>query len=129
MKRLITVALLAASFSSAASSEVQCLADVINAEARGENEAGMAGVGYALLNRVNQDKHGHNVCWHSRRGFHRLHADFDQKPYTVAALVMAGVETNPIGNRTHFDSAKRPASYAVAVKRIGKQHFYRVAQK
>ncbi len=128
MKHILTAALLAATFNASAVSEVQCMADVIHAESRGEGEAGMAAVGYALFNRVKQDGFKHGVCWHSRHGFHRLHADFDQKAYTVAALVLAGVETNPIGNRTHFDSGKRTPAYAVAVRRIGKQRFYRAAR-
>lgn len=104
-------------------SELQCVADVIHAEARGESKQGQAAVGYTLLNRAASDRK-HGLCWHSRHGFKRLHAYPDTESYSMASLVMAGLLPNPIGKRTHFDSAKRHPAYAKHVKTIGRQHFY-----
>ena len=115
--------LLLASCQSKAASDLQCLADVIHAEARGESKQGQAAVGYTLLNRAAMDRK-HGLCWHSRHGFKRLHAYPDTESYSTAALVMAGLLPNPIGNRTHFDSTRKPAAYAKHVKTIGRQHFY-----
>lgn len=123
--------------------DVQCLAIAIYREARGESNAGMAGVGYVIMNRV-ANRHfppkticgvvkqsgirkstGKRSCqfsWvcHPPRG--KINARSYARATRIAQQVIAGTIANPVGNAIYFHerrssrgSPSRHAPYRIAL--------------
>lgn len=135
--------------------DVNCMAQVLYHEARGESDKGLEGVGYVVMNRVH-DKHFPNtVCgvvhqgvWrhgHIVRNSCQFQWFCDGRPDTIhnakiyakckelAKLIIVGFAPNPIGKCLYFHSAHRRRSHHrrlyVAQYRIGNQFFYQLADR
>jgi len=130
--------------------QVNCLADAIYWEARGEPLEGQLGVGYVVLNRMASREHWPNsacgVVYQKRRiGNNRYHCQFswvcehggrairNERLYRhsikIARAVLDDLYPNPIGESVFFHSqaelSYKFASYEPTVT-LGGHYFYRL---
>jgi len=99
---------------------VQCLANVVYREARGESRAGQAAVAHVVLNRVKDPAFPDTVCAVAQQpGQFARRAPgsaVDQEIYdrakTVAAKALKGLSSDPTNGATHFHSGKRKPGWA-----------------
>lgn len=131
----------------APSSPTECMANAIYHEAGNESTAGMAAVGYVILNRTQAKAFPSSVCGvvyqaSTNRKTHRRSCQFSwackplkrkvdptqlAKAKQVARRVMARQAVNPIGASIYFHALRepsKPSRHARVVRRLGGHIFY-----
>ncbi len=107
------------------SSDIQCTAETIYSEARGEHKIGQHAVGYTIVNRSTKILH--------KRPCSIVHQQYTQKRIpkkeqslflSVAENVLEGKVPNPIGNFDSFDSFKNKRHPKGSIQ-IGGHWFYK----
>ena len=108
--------------------EVQCLADVIYGESRGEPLAGQLAVGTVVINRSLSPKYPHDLCKvaHQKAQFFTKKSPSTQTALSVVEAMTYGGFPKQWLSTTHFKSGKKtPTMYkAKYVMTIGHHHFY-----
>jgi spore germination cell wall hydrolase CwlJ-like protein len=137
------------------SREVECMAQAMYHEARGEGDVGMIGVGYTVVNRMKDSKFPDTACGVVYQGKRnkagRLlprQCQFNwacdsktdkpkdlatyQRSTELAKLVLLGYAPNPIGKLKYFREAKlksHPKQRYAYQKRLGNHLFYALASR
>lgn len=126
--------------------EIECLAQNIYYEARGEGRTGMIAVGYVTMNRVNHKAYPDSVCgvvhqktklgsklicqfsWVCNRNPAPIKSDLYSKVVEIAETVYNQEVKDPTKGATHFHSIDIEAKWAATkrvVAQIGNHIFYR----
>lgn len=124
MKKLLLTLAVMVSNSEALAADLDCLANMIYSEARGESVEGQIAVGYTVVNRVRKLKRP--ACWVVRHGYTRKKIPKAEVSafLGIAEGVLAERLRNPIGEADSFDSRK--GRHARGSIKIGRHYFRRV---
>ena len=116
--------------------EIECLAQNLYHEARGEPEEGQVAVAYVVLNRVARRIRGSDVCsviWAPKQFSWTAHPrqiqdrKSWQKAWQIAKAVLAGELPNPVGPADHYHADNVYPAWArkkKKVRKIGHHIFY-----
>lgn len=106
-------------------SDIQCTAETIYSEARGEPQRGQHAVGYTIVNRATKILHK-RPCSVVKQQYTQKHIPKKDKIifYTLAENVLNNKVPNPIGNLDSFDSFKDKPHKRGSIK-IGNHYFYK----
>ena len=106
-------------------SDIQCTAETIYSEARGEPEIGQHAVGYTIVNRSTKILHK-RPCSIVKQQYTQRHIPKEDKHvfYSIAENVLNNKVPNPIGNLDSFDSFRNRPHRRGSIK-IGNHYFYK----
>lgn len=106
-------------------SDIQCTAETIYSEARGEPIKGKHAVGYTIVNRSTKILHK-RPCSIVKQQYTQRHIPGKDKLtfYSIAEDVLNGKVSNPIGDLDSFDSFKNKPHKRGSIK-IGNHYFYK----
>lgn len=121
--RSLTLLLAVMVSTGANASDIQCLANTLFSEARGEPEAGRVNVGHTVM--VRRKKLHKPICWIVKHGYTQKAIPIALRHYyhTLAGRILHGRYTTPIGERDSFDSHKRKHRMRGVIK-IHNHYFY-----
>lgn len=105
--------------------DINCTAETIYSEARGESERGQHAVGYTIVNRSTKILHK-RPCSIVKQQYTQKHIPKEDKHvfYSLAEAVLNNKVPNPIGNLDSFDSFRNRPHRRGSIK-IGNHYFYK----
>lgn len=120
-----------ANISRAEQSELDCMAEAVYYEARGESLIGQLAVGTVILNRVKGSRYKNTICSvvHDRCAFSYY---CDGKPermanrrarrtaYNIARLILDGATVETVWNATHYHAAYVTPIWSRHMERLGR---------
>lgn len=121
MKALIMMLLLMPAITKA--SEIECLANIMFSEARGESVEGVIAVGHASINRSKVSKH--TIC--NLKGVTKRQVPKEVKGSYVALAKSALSTKSVVGKADSWERGVIPHRAGSITRRIGKHVFYQMA--
>lgn len=107
------------------SSDIQCTAETIYSEARGEPKIGKHAVGFTIVNRSTKIFHKRPCSIVKQQYTQKSIPKKDKQVFlSLAENVLLGKVSNPIGNMDSFDSFKDKPHKKGSIK-IGNHFFYK----
>ena len=110
--------------------DIQCVAETLYSEARGESLTGQLAVGATIVNRSKKIFHK-SACKVVKQQYtqKRIPKEEREEYIKLATNILYGNAKNPVGNLDSFDSFKRYNKRPKRTVKIGNHYFYKALKE